>query len=451
MGNRGRPGWMGTARVLLRTRAARRRGDPGAALRAVARGGGDAVGLRLRGRRVLLLLEPGLAGDLLAGHAADTVKGPGQQRIQGLLGQGLLTSEGAAHDRARRLVAPAFSPVRLAGYADVFAQCTQDLTATWVDGAQVDTRAEMGALTLRIAGRALLGTDLAAQAPLVRAGLEQALADFGTAVLAGPRRNSGDGGDGGDGGQGAAGRALHRLVDDLISQRRAAAAGDDGGDALSALLAGSGGPDGFTDQEVHDHVLTLLLAGHETTASALTWTLWLLGRHPDAQQRLRAEVSALGGAPPAPGALPGLRYTRAVVSEAVRLYPPAWIIGRTVTASLELAGRRLPAGAVAAVSPLLLHHDPRWFPDPEAFDPGRWLDERRQAVPRHAYLPFGTGPRACIGEQFAWAEAVSVLATLAQSWTFQAVPSADPAPSYRVTLRPAGPVPLTVHRVPGAG
>jgi cytochrome P450 len=214
---------------------------------------------------------------------------------------------------------------------------------------------------------------------------------------------------------------------------------------VSALLAESALPGGLTAREVHDHALTLLLAGHETTASALTWTLYLLGRHPGAQERLRAEVSALDGRPPTSGTLPSLSYTRAVISEAIRLYPPAWIIGRTVTADLDLAGWHLPAGSVAAVSPLLLHHDPRWFPDPEAFDPGRWLDNRRRAVPRHAYLPFGTGPRACIGERFAWAEATTVLATLAQSWSFRADPGFEAAPSYRVTLRPAGELPMTLH------
>jgi cytochrome P450 len=365
-----------------------------------------------------------------------------------VLGDGLLTSEGATHERARRLVAPAFSPRRLAAYGDVFARCTADAMSGWADGALVDMHGEMAALTLRIAGLTLLGTDLSAQAPLVRGGLEAALADFG---------------GGGRGGLGppadsAAYGGLHALVHAVIAQHRATPA--DTGDVLGALLAGAAGPDGpassgtpggptgLTGQEIHDHVLTLLLAGHETTASALTWTLYLLARHPAVQRRLRAEVSALGGRPPGPDGLPALRYTRAVISEAVRLYPPAWIIGRTLTTGLELAGRPLTAGTIVAVSPLLLHHDPRWFPDPERFDPGRWLDERRAAVPRHAYLPFGTGPRSCIGEQFAWAETVTVLAMLTQSWSFKADPGYVPVPGYGVTLRPSAPVPLTLHARP---
>jgi cytochrome P450 len=445
---------VGSARLLLRTRQARRRGDAGAVLRELARGGGDAVGLRLRGLRVLLLLEPRLAADLLAGHATDTVKGPGQRRIRGMLGDGLLTSEGPAHERARRLVAPAFSPRRLAAYSSVFTRCALDSSARWADGRQVDMHAEMAALTLRIAGQTLLGTDLSARAPLVRAGLEAALGDFGSAGFDGQglraQRLGGSPGEAAGeedrqtraSGQDTARAAVHALVDELIARRRAAPA-PEARDVLSALLAASDGDDGLSDQEIHDHVLTLLLAGHETTANALTWTLYLLAAHPAVQGRLRAEVSALGGEPPSQDTLPSLGYTRAVISEAIRLYPPAWIIGRTLTTEVELAGRPMPAGSVIAVSPLLLHHDPRWFPDPETFDPDRWLDDRKQSVPRHAYLPFGTGPRSCIGEQFAWAEAVTVLAALATSWTFEAAPGFVPVPAYRVTLRPAGPVPLT--------
>jgi cytochrome P450 len=441
--------WMGTARVLLWTRRARRRHDAGAVLRALAgnaaRRGQDAVGLRMRGLRILLLLDPRLAGELLTGHAADTIKGPGLQRTRDILGDGLLTSEGAAHARARRLVAPAFAPRRLADYVDIFARCTRDQTAGWTDGARADIHAEMGALTLRIAGLALLGIDLSTQAPRVRADLEAALARFSGQAVTG----WGGGDSHADSAGGAQRAAVHRLVDDIIEQRRTTTSADRG-DVVSALLAGAALPGGPTAAEVHDHVMTLLMAGHETTANALTWTLYLLGRHPEVQDRLQAEVGSMDGRAPEAGDLPSLAYTRAVIAEAIRLYPPAWVIGRTIAVDLELAGWRLPAGSIAAISPLLLHHDPRWFPDPEAFDPDRWLDDRRHAVPRHAYLPFGTGPRSCIGEQFAWAEAITVLAMLAQSWTFGAEPGFEATPSYQVTLRPSGQVAMTLRAAPVA-
>jgi cytochrome P450 len=443
--------WMGTAQMLLRTRRARRRKDAGAVLRAVARGRTGAVGLSLRGRHVLLVLDPELAGELLSGQAANTTKGPGLQRARPMLGEGLLTSEGAAHQRARRLVAPAFAPRRLDGYVEIFGRCTRDFTASWSDGARRNVHADMGALTLQTAGESLLGVDLAAQAARVREGLDAALAAFAAAsgMGAGALGRRGAGGLALDpDGEGAAtigggARAVHQLVDNIIGERRATAS-DDRGDVVSALLAASDEPGGLTAGEVHDHVMTLLLAGHETTASTLSWALYLLGEHPLVQRRLQAEADALGDRAVGAADLPGLRYTRAVVSEATRLYPPAWIIGRSVTADLTLDGWRLPAGSIAAVSPLLLHHDPRWYPDPERFDPERWLGDR-SPVPRHAFLPFGTGPRACIGEQFAWSEAVAVLATLARAWTFEAVPGFRPALSYQVTLRPSGGIPMTVR------
>jgi len=444
--------WLGTTRVLLRTHRARRRHDAGAALRALARGSQDAVGLRLRGRRVLLLLDPDLAGELLSGSAASTVKGPGLRLTRAMLGDGLLTSEGAAHDRARRLVAPAFSPRRLDGYVIIADRCARDAAAAWADGARRDVHADLAALTLRIAGQALLGVDLAAQAPRLRAGLDAALAEFAAASGLGAgglgiARAAGNRGTGAASDPGApwgrARAALHRLVDDIIAERQADPAADRG-DVVSALLAAARQPAGLTSREVHDHVITLLLAGHETTASALTWALYLLGRHPGAQRQVQAEADTLDGGEVSAATLPALRYTRAVITEAIRLYPPAWIIGRTVTADLRLGGWHLPPGSVAAVSPLLLHRDPRWYPDPDRFDPGRWLGGHAPP-PRNAYLPFGTGPRSCIGEQFAWTEAVTVLAVLARSWTFRVAAGFRPALGYQVTLRPSAGMPMTVH------
>lgn len=439
---------MGAGRLLLRTRQARRHRDPGAALRALARGSHDAVGLRIRGQHILLLLNPQLAGELLIDRASDTIKGPGVQLTRGLLGNGLLTSEGEAHRRARRLVAPAFSPRRLTGYTETFARCTQTHARDWHDGQRVDMQHEMASLTLDIVGQTLLGIDLSGQAPQVRAGLESALIEFSGADTALPRigrRRPRTGATVGPLPADTAPRdAVHDLIDDIIEERRRNPS-TDRGDVISALLSASAEPDGLTAAEVHDQVMTLLMAGHETTANALSWTMYLLGIHPEVRRRLQAEVDALAGQLPTISQISSLTYTRAVISEAIRLYPPAWIIGRSTTTELDIAGWHLPAGSVIAVSPLLLHHDARWFPDPEVFDPQRWLDERHTRVPRHAYLPFGTGPRACIGEQFAWNEAIIALAVLTQSWTADSDPARPVTGQYAVTLRPAGGLPMTVH------
>ncbi|HEX5405178.1 MAG TPA: cytochrome P450 [Pseudonocardiaceae bacterium] len=437
--------WMGPTRMLLLTRRARRSGDLGALLRSVVRGNPNAVGVRMRGRHLLLLVEPALVGELLIEHAGETNKGPGMARVKHLLGDGLLTSEGADHRRARRLVAPAFSPRRLTGYVDQFAERTAAHVAGWADGDTVDMHREMATLTLDIVGHTLLGIDLRERAPGIRSALEATLAHFAATRpgFAGGRRNrqvNPAATPAEVGVDTASLDALHGLVDEIIEQRRGNLS-EDRGDVVSALLAA----DGLTDAEVHDHVITLLMAGHETTANALSWTLHLLGDHPDAQRKLHAELDGLGGRLPTSADLPALPYTRAVVSEGIRRYPPAWMIGRALDSDIEIGGWHVPAGSMIAVSPLLMQHDPRWFPEPDAFDPDRWLDERRALVPRHAYLPFGSGPRSCVGEQFAWAEAVTALAVIASRFTARTDPGHTVRPQFRITMRPGNGIPMRLR------
>ena len=434
--------WLGALPVLWRTRRGRRAGDAGLMLRGITRGADTAVGLRLRGQYVLLLLDPSLVGQLLVEHAPDSMKGPGTQLTRVLLGDGLLTTEGEQHQRARRLVAPAFSPRRLAPYADTFARRGEAHLATWRDGQVVDIHAQMAALTLDLIGRTLLGIDVTDEAAGIRSSLESALASFGDSALAFGRRRPRPESTGA-----VDAHAVHHVVDAILDER-AEHLSDDRGDVVSALLAATAEPDGLTRSEVHDHVVTLLMAGHETTANALSWAMYLLGENPDAEQRLHAEVDRLAGRLPTMTGLSDLPYTRAVIAESMRLYPPAWIVGRTITRDLDFAGWHAPAGAVVAASPLLLHRDPRWFPDPDRFDPSRWLDARREAVARNAYLPFGTGPRSCIGEQFAWAEATTVLAVLAARWSARMQPGHVPQMQYRVTLRPGNGLPMRVHHRP---
>jgi cytochrome P450 len=400
----------------------------------------------MRGQHLLLLVDPALVGQLLIEHAGIVTKGPGMERTRHLLGDGLLTSEGDDHRRARRLVAPAFSPRRLTGYVDQFAERTAAHVDGWTDGTTVDMHRDMATLTLDIVGHTLLGIDVRERAPRIRSALEAALAHFAAtrpgfnrrrrpAQMATPDEIGVDT---------EALAAVHELVDDIIEQRRANPS-EDRGDVVSALLAASQEPDGLSPAEVHDHVITLLMAGHETTANALSWTMHLLGSHPEVQAKLHAEVDGLAGRLPTSDDLPDLTYTRAVVTEAIRLYPPAWMMGRSLTADVELGGWQVPAGTLVAVCPLLMQHDERWFPEPDAFDPGRWLDERRDGVPKYAYLPFGTGPRSCVGEQFAWAEAVTALAVITARYTARTEPGHVVRPQYRITMRPGNGIPMLLR------
>jgi cytochrome P450 len=430
-----RPGrWLGPLAVARRTRRGRRSGDAGELLHGLVGNADTAVGLRIGGQAVLLLTDPMLVPDLLISDPHRVVRGPGLQLARAVLGDGLLTSEGTDHDRARRLVAPAFSPARLAAYRHQFTDRSDRFFAGWTAGREIDAHRELSALTLDLVAHTLLGIDINTDAGQIRTALESALDAFGDQALAFGRRST------------PAPQldaeltaGLHRVVAGAIDDRVAdSKQGQDRGDVVSALVAAMQSPGGLTRSEVHDHIVTLLLAGHETTANALSWTLLLLSQNPDVDRRLHTEVAAVG-----PGQTPA--YARAVLTEAMRLYPPAWILGRTLLRARRFGEWTAPAGAVVAVSPLLLHRDPRWFDTPEQFDPDRWLDERRRDVPRHAYLPFGTGPRACIGEQFAWLEATLVLGALVRRWRAELRPGHVAVPHYRITLRPGNGLPMTLH------
>jgi cytochrome P450 len=442
---------LGPVRLLWRLRKVLRRRNPGEILRTLAAGATGAVSIRFpRLVPLVLVVDPDLVGQLLVDHAAEVSKGPGIPLLRPMLGNGLLTSEGESHHRARRVVGAALSPRRLAGYVDGFGSTAQShFRDRWHDGEALDMHEQFGRLTLDIVGRTLLGVDLTEHAPDLRAALEVALRQFGATTGGGRlfvRRPPGvlaPLADVGPAGR-AAQQAAHQAVDEVIALRRASP-DDDRGDLLSALLR-SAAENAMSPAEVHDHTMTMVMAGHETTANALTWTAHLLADRPDVQRRLQHEVDELPGLPRFDD-LAALPYTRAVISEALRLYPPAWSIGRSVLEPLRLGNRDLEVGTFVLASPLLLHHDARSFPEPELFDPDRWLDERRLAVPRYAFLPFGTGPRACIGEQFAWAEMICVLAVLARSWTVSRDPGGEgmPEPQHFVTLRPAGGGRLTVR------
>jgi cytochrome P450 len=374
-------------------------------------------------------------------------KGRGLEQTKVLLGDGLLTSEGELHRRQRRLIQPAFHASRIETYARSMRVAAAELPerAGWADGAVRDVAADMADLTLRIVGQTLFAADLTDDSTAVSGALAELLGRFQRVMVPG-------------------GALLNRLplpstrvltaaigeldavVARLIAEQRAGL-GDDG--TVLAMLLRARDEDGrpMPDRQVRDEVLTLMLAGHETTANALAWTWLLLDRNRTAADRLHTEVDAA----PAEAQPTDLPYTRAVIAESMRLYPPAWVVGRRMTADVTLAGWPVPAGSLVLASQWVIQRDPRWWPDALQFRPERWLaggafDESAPGQPRGAYFPFGMGRRVCIGESFAWTEAMLALAALARDWAPALVPGHPVALRPAVTLRPMHGLRMVLHR-----
>ena len=402
--------------------------------------GADVVRAGRDGRGLVWLRHPDLVRAVLIDENGGVTKARGLRLAQSVLGLGLLTLEEPDHAPRRRLVLPAFHHQRLRAYGRVMVGQTLAEAETWAPGVPFDLAASMGRIALAIASQTLFGADV--DRPRITAAVAQAQRAF-------------------DGAQHPLGEVFARLpVPNTIRTRRARAAidaevyrviaerrtADDDGSLLALLLAArdedSGA--GLTDAEVRDEAVTLLLAGHETTAVALSWTWPLVAAHPEVEARLWAEVDALDG-PPGFDDVRRLPYTRQVFAEAMRLYPPAWVIGRQAARDLDLDGVPIARGSTVLLPPLWLHRDPRFWSDPERFDPDRWAPERKAARHKFAYLPFSAGRRGCIGEQFAWTEGVLILAALAQHWRLRPAGPLPP-PVGSVTLRPSGPIPVRAER-----
>jgi cytochrome P450 len=391
---------------------------------------------RIGPQPVFLVSEPDLIERVLVSRDVFN-KGRALERSKQLLGEGLLTSEGDFHLRQRRLVQPAFHRARIHGYARAMVEHAERWSSRQIAGARIDLAREMNRLTLAIVARTLFDADIESEADEIGASLTSILEQFKLAVLPWsaildrlplPRRFRFE----------RARKALDRVVYRLIEEHRAC--GEDRGDLLSMLLSAQDGGTGMTDVQVRDEAMTLLLAGHETTANALTWTWKLLSQHPGCAERLAEEVRQIcGDVPPTPGAVPALSYARRVLAEGMRLYPPAWLLGRRAMSSWPLGEFTVPPGAIVLMSQWLMHRDARFFPEPLRFDPDRWQPELEASRPKYSYFPFGGGNRMCIGDSFAWTEGVLVLATIARRWRVVV----DPAPVDLwpgITLRPAGPV-----------
>jgi cytochrome P450 len=400
---------------------------------------GDVVETKMGPYRTLLVYHPDAIEELLVTRNRDFIKSPGIQLLRPLLGDGLLLSEGDTWLRQRRLVQPAFHRQRVAGYGAVMADFAARHAAGWTDGAEIEVYGEMMAVTQAIVGKTLFDADVAGGdahevAEAARVLAEDFAARLGSVVarliptwVPTPSNLR----------SARAIRHLDAMVGRIITARRAS--GEDRGDLLSMLLQAQDADDGarMTPRQVRDEVMTLFLAGHETTAVTLAWTWYLLARHPEADARLGEELTAvLGGRPPAVADLPRLTYAGMVVTEAMRLYPPAYGLGRQATRATELGGHAVGASDVIIAPTWVVHRDPRWFADPLAFRPERWAGDLAQRLPRFAYFPFGGGPRQCIGNAFAQMEAVLILAAIAQRYRLTLTPGQNVKPTPYVTLRP---------------
>jgi len=411
---------------------------------------GEMVTIRLGPRRFILVSSPDVIEQVLVTENRHFRKDDDFQLLRPSLGNGLLLSEGEFWLRQRRLIQPTFLRSRIEAYTGSMVEQTTRLVANWRDGETRDIHADMMHLTLDIIAKVLMDVDSVEQFEQVGEALDVIMTDFirrlesffrppfWLPIPANFRLRR-------------AVRGLDDIINPITHERRVS--GKDRGDLLSALLrVRDEGGAGMTDKQLRDEAMTLFLAGHDTTAVTLTWAWYLLARHPGVYDALQDELKAvLGGRPPTAADVPRLVYTGRVVQEVMRLYPPAYVMGRQAVAPCELAGYRLPAGATVLMSQWVTHRDPRWWDEPERFRPDRWADGLAKRLPRFAYFPFGGGPRLCIGAEFGRLEAVLVLAALAQRVRFALVPGPPVVPAPGITLRPGGKVEAVVRVVSSRG
>lgn len=401
-----------------------------------AREYGDLVRLRFGPFGAWMVNHPDYIHQVLVEDADKYYKTRVTKRVMyPVVGQGLFTNDGESWKRQRRLVQPAFHTKRIGAYADVMVQYAQERMNRWRDGQVLMIDHEMTELTMSIIAKTLFDADVSAEASEVSDVITEVLAlmneRFNHLILppdwlpTRPNRR-----------MKAAVARLDKLIQGFIDDRRRS--GEDKGDLLSMLLLArdEDGTGQMTDKQVRDEAITLFGAGHETTANALTWTWYCLSQHPAVERKLHDELdSVVGGRAPRLEDLPNLRYTEMIIKEAMRLYPPAWGTSREAIVDHEIGGHLIKKGEVIFINIYGVHRDARFFPDPERFDPERFSAENEKKIPKYAYLPFGGGPRVCIGNAFAMMEARLILATMAQRYTFSVAPGHVVAPQRVFTLR----------------
>ncbi|WSK74398.1 cytochrome P450 (plasmid) [Streptomyces sp. NBC_01276] len=401
-------------------------------------GCGALLRIRLGPVRAYVVCEPGLVQQMLREPAVFDKGGMLFDKARQIVANGLATSAWTEHQRQRPLVQPAFTRARLDAYAQVMAQEADALTGTWQAERPVDIVEQMVTLFARITARTLFGSGLDRASiatvqraiPIVAEGVYRQMTaplrlweKLPTSANRKYHRAAAD---------------LHAVIDQFIDDYEGVK-GDrtDGEDTLSALLEAREGEDRLNGAEVHEQIFTFMMAGVETTATAMSWTLHLLARHPEVQERVHCEIAGvLGGQVPTVKDLSRLEYTRGVLTEAMRLYPPVWLLTRSTTADASLGEWRIPAGSAVVFSPYMLHHDARLFPDPERFDPDRWCSPRGDNAGQRGLFQFGGGARKCIGDVFSLTESLIALVAVSTRWRLTPGPGPEPRPVAKAVLTP---------------
>ncbi|MFO0554624.1 MAG: cytochrome P450 [Polyangiaceae bacterium] len=398
---------------------------------------GDVVHVQVLGRPWFLVNHPDDIEAVFVKHARIMDRDDYSAVLERALGVGLLTSKGDLWKRQRKLMSQAFVPKRIQSYADAMVRVTEAGLRSWRHGDEANLHAEMSRVTMEVVADVLFGAGVSAkEGSTVREAMEvineffanspEAIAKL-PAWVPTPRNYR----------MNHAVSQIDALIFQIIAARRA---GEPRDDLLGTLLAAQD-DDGsvMTDRQLRDEAVTLFLAGHETTALTLAHTLYLLSTHPDVERKLHAEIaSVLGARSPTAADVRALPYTESVLKESMRLFPPAWTTGREATEDVEIGGCFVPRGAQLLMSQWVVHRDPRWFPNPEGFDPERWSPERAKDIPRYAYFPFGGGPRVCIGNHFAMMEATLLLALIVRDWRLELLPGQKLELKPSVTLRQKG-------------
>jgi cytochrome P450 len=405
---------------------------------------GDISHFKFGTQHIYFLNHPAYIRDVLVTNNNNFIKSRGLQVAKKVLGDGLLTSEGNLHHNQRQLIQPAFHQERVRIYAAIMTEYVLGMSNRWEDNATLDVHKEFMQLTLAIVCKTLFGFDIESEAKEVGKHVTTLVEYFNRArmplaqiieklPLPSNRRFRYA--------KKQLDTLIYRIIDDHRSSRTHGTSSHHQGDLISILLASNNITSVDRDYvisklQLRDNVMTIFLAGHETVANALTWTFYLLSQNKREEHKLHEEVDSVLGLSPTAEDIPKLEYTEKVFAESMRLYPPAWAVGRQAIHDCKIGEYTIPAGSTVLMSQYLIHRDPRFFPEPERFNPERWTRETRANLPRFSYFPFGGGPRACIGEPFAWTEGILAIASIARKWKMKLEAGHRIALKPLVTLRP---------------